>query len=99
MRFYDGLLVKMATLIASAVVVSPYLSVANCSLAMAVRSSVEVAAEPDPYGVAAKVDPGGLEVVEEVAPAVFAFAACFAAFSANLFCFDVEGGMTRTRAQ
>jgi len=60
---------------------------------MDVRSSVLLAAEMLVSGVWEML-PGaesmGVEVVVEVP---FCFEACFAAFSASLFCFDAEGGI------
>lgn len=42
-----------------------------------------------------KADPVGVEV--DVPVSLCCFAACFAAFSASRFCFDVEGGMSEER--
>lgn len=63
---------------------------------MEVRSSVLFAAETLVSGVLAALpvtEPVGVEA--DVAVSLYCFAACFAAFSASLFCFDAEGGISR----
>jgi len=40
-----------------------------------------------------KTEPAGVDVEVEASGVPFTFAACFAAFSARRFCFEVEGGM------
>lgn len=72
---------------------------AICSFAIDDKSSWLPAAERLVSGVPVALpltEVAGVEVevaVESVVDAPFPFAACFAAFSASLFCFDAEGAM------
>lgn len=73
-----------------------YLSVAIFSFAIDVRSSWLVAADKLDKGVLTElppfVEPGGVDEVTDDSPGLaLALAACFAAFSAKRFCFDVDG--------
>jgi len=70
-----------------------HLSVAICNFAIDVRSSVLLAADTLVSGVLAALpvtDPAGVDT-DVVAP--LCLAACFAAFSASRFCFEVEGAI------
>ena len=72
-----------------------HLSVAIRSLAIELKSSVLFAADTLLKGVLVALpstEPVGVDVEGE-ADVPFCFAACFAAFSANLFCLDAEGGI------
>jgi hypothetical protein len=75
-----------------------YLSVAMFNFAIEVKSSVLFAAvlvKGVPIGLPAVTEPLGVEV-EVVASPPLSLDDCFAAFSARRFCFEEEGGMTRT---
>lgn len=67
---------------------------AICNFAIDVKSSVLLAAETPVSGVLAVLSvTDGVGVDPDVVPPD-CFAACFAAFSANRFCLEVDGAMT-----